>query len=252
MNKNNKLQYEIPNVAPTPYEEESFMFEAAEKIILEKDRVIALLQEELGELKEFMLVQRRQKIAHDTFINALTSVVEDIVALYPSFKNKSADSQQHRTIMAMVKGYDSVQSIVDFVDKFKSSLTILRSMKTELLHVKIENTSYKSTGSPGSIPQIMCKTKSSIIGFECTVINNVSDNPFNILKHRIEYIIIELIKLGREVCPNNTWYNDPTANDGINYHSNEEHAQIWEYKKTFSKRLLNATATYVESLIQNN
>jgi hypothetical protein len=252
-NSNNNNKYEIPCVAATPEDNsDPFMFEVADQIILEKDRTIALLKEELVELKEFMSEQRRQKIARNTFINSLTSVVEDIVALYPIFKNKNVTIAEHRANMSTVKGYDSVQAIVDFIDKFKSSLKILRLLQTELLQVKIEKATYKSNGSPGSIPQIMCKTKSSIIGFECTAINNVWDNPFSMLRFRMEYIIIELIKLGREPVPNNTWYAHKEAEDGINYHSNEEHAQIWEYKRAFSSRLVNASVAYVESLIQSH
>jgi len=251
MNKNNNNKNEIPSVAPTPVSD-PFMFEVADQIILEKDQLISQLQNELGELKEFMSEQRRQKVNRDTFIRALTSVVEDIIALFPSFKNKTTDSPQYRAIMATLRGYDSVQIIVDFVEKYKTSLTILRFLQTELLKVKIENVSYKSNGSPGSTPQIMCKTKTSIIGFEPNnYLNNVGDNPFHFLKHRMEYIIIELIKLGREACPNNTWYAHKEAEDGIYYHSNEEHAQIWEYKKAFSRRLVSAIIAYVESLIQN-
>jgi len=246
---NNK--YEIPSVAPTPVSD-PFMFEVADQIILEKDQVIALLQEELTELKEFMSEQRRQKIARDTAIRALTSVVEDVVAVFPSFKNKSTDLQEYRAIYATVKGIEWVQTIVDYVDKFKSSLQVLRLLQTELLQVKIENVTYKSSGSPGSTPQIMCKTKSSIIGFEHTVINGMSDNPFSMLKHRMEYALIELIKFGKGVYPNAVWYAHKEAEDGITYYSNEEHAQIWEHKKTFSRRLVNAIVAYVESLIQNH
>jgi len=250
-NNNGNNKCEIPCVAPTPVSE-PFMFEVADQIILEKDRTIALLQEELVELKEFMTEQRRQKIARDTFMRTLASAVEDIVELFPSFKNKPIDAQEYRAIYATVKGNEWVQTIVDYVDKFKGSLQILRLLQTEVLQVKIENVTYKSTGSPGSTPQIMCTTKSSIIGFENTVINGLSDNPFSMLKHRMEYALIELIKFGKGVYPNAVWYAHKEAEDGINYSSNEEHAQIWEHKKAFSSRLLNATAAYVESLIQNH
>jgi hypothetical protein len=249
MNKNNNN--EIPCVAPTPVSD-PFMFEVADQIILEKDRTIALLQEELVELKEFMSEQRRQKIARDTFMRTLASVVEEIVKLFPSFKNKPIDAQEYRAIYATVKGNEWVQTIVDYVDKFKGSLQILRLLQTELVQVKIENITYKSNGSPGSTPQIMCKTKSSIIGFEHTVINGLSDNPFSMLKHRMEYTLIELIKFGKGVHPNAVWYAHKEAEDAINYSSNEEHAEIWEYKKAFSRRLVNATAVYVESLIQDH
>jgi hypothetical protein len=250
-NNNGNNKCEIPCVAPTPVSE-PFMFEVADQIILEKDRTIALLQEELVELKEFMTEQRRQKIARDTFMRTLASAVEDIVELFPSFKNKPIDAQEYRAIYATVKGNEWVQTIVEYVDKFKGSLQILRLLQTEVLQVKIENVTYKSTGSPGSTPQIMCTTKSSIIGFENTVINGLSDNPFSMLKHRMEYALIELIKFGKGVHPNAVWYAHKEAEDGINYSSNEEHAQIWEHKKAFSSRLLNATAAYVESLIQNH
>jgi hypothetical protein len=249
MNNNNN-KYEIPSVAPTPFSD-PFMFEVADQIILEKDRTIALLKEELVELKEFMSEQRRQKIARDTFTRALASVVEDIVGLFPSFKNMSIDSPEYRSIYATVKGYDHVQIIVDYVDKFKSSLTILRALQTELLQVKIENVTYKPL--PGSTPHIMCKTKTSIVGLERAVMGGgLPDNPFSMLKHRIEYILIELIKFGKGVCPNDVCYAHKEAKDEINYYSNEEHSQIWEHKKAFSRRIINATIAYVESLIQNH
>ena len=229
-NNNNNNKYDMPSVAPTPsecyFDTNPFMFEVSE--------------------------QRRQKINRDIFLQALKSVVDDIVALYSSFKNKDDNKLQYRRIMGTVKGYEYAQMIVDFIEMFKISLPILRSIQIELLEVIIENATYKSNGSPGSTPQIMCKTKSSIVGFEPVVINNISDNPFSTLKCRIESMIIETIKLGKGVSSDAVWYAHSSAKDGISYSSNEEHAQIWEYKKTFSSRLLNATVVYVESLMQNN
>ena len=249
---NNK--YEIPSVAPTPVSD-PFMFEVADQIILEKDKVIALLQEELTELKEFMSEQRRQKIARDTAIRALTSVVEDVVAVFPSIKNKTVlvPGIEIRAIAATVRGYDCVQSIVDFIDKFKSSLKILRLLQTELLRVTIENVTYEQydphRGIMHESARVMCKSRCSIVGIVST---GIAANPFSMLKNLMENLIIETIKLGKEASVNHVFYEHGEAKDGITYYSNEEHAEIWEHKKAFSRRLVNATVAYVESLIQNH
>jgi hypothetical protein len=253
-NNNNNNQYEIPSVAPTPVSD-PFMFEVADQIILEKDKVIALLKEELAEIKEFMSEQRGQKINRDAFIRALTSVVEDVVALYPSFKNKTVlvPDIETRAISGMVRGYDWVKMMVDFIDKYKRSLKILRWLQTELLQIKIENASYEQydpiRGYMHESAGITCKTRCSIDGIVST---GFAAHPFSMLKNIMEGIIIELIKLGKEDSVNHVWYKHGEAKDGIHYHSNEEHAQIWEHKKAFSRRLVNATVAYVESLIQTH
>jgi hypothetical protein len=120
----------------------------------------------------------------------------------------------------------------------------------EYLQIRIEDASYKSNGSPGSTPQIMCKTKCSIIGFEPTVLNGVSDNPFSKLKNLMESIVIDTILFGvHQSLPSAVWYAHKSADDGIKYLSIEKHSKIWEYKKAFSSRLVNATLTYIEFLL---
>jgi len=96
----------------------------------------------------------------------------------------------------------------------------------------------------------MCKTKCSIIGFEPTVLNGVSDNPFSKLKNWMESIVIETIKFGLHQASHNAiWYAHNLSDDGIKYLSNEKHAKISEYKKAFSRRLVNAGLTYIEFLL---
>lgn len=251
---NNSKKYEIPSVAPTPVsKQEPFMFEVADQIISEKDKVIALLQEELLELKEFMSEQRRQKIVRDTFISTLSKVVEDLVDLFPSIKNKTIliPGMEYRAIIARVRGHETVLTIVDYIDRFKSSLKILRLLQTELLQVTIENASYEKydpmRGIMHESARVMCKSRCSILGIVST---GIAANPFSMLKNLIENTIIETIKLGKEASVNHVWYEHGEAKDGMTYYSNEEHAEIWEHKKAFSSRLLNAIVTYVESLIQ--
>lgn len=240
---NTNLNSKIPSVGQTHSEDENlFYFEVVDTLLIEKDEKIAELQEELNELKEFILEQRQQKIDRDTAISSLTSVVEDIVALFPDDK--------HKTTMAKVRGYETVNRIVNFIDNFKNSKKILQLLQTEMRNITYENAFYKSNGSPGSKPQIMCTTKSSIIGFECVVINNISDNPFGFLKSSMEIIIIETIKFCKNRIPNEVWYANNNVNDCIHYKSNEEHYQIWEHKKIFSKRLVDAILVYIGSLIK--
>jgi hypothetical protein len=99
----------------------------------------------------------------------------------------------------------------------------------------------------------MCKTKCSIIGFEPVVLNGTSDNPFSKLKTLMESIVIGTITSGlHQALPNAVWYAHNLADDGIKYLSNEKHAKIWEYKKAFSSRIVNAVLVYIEFLIQTN
>ena len=248
MNKNN------PSVGQTPLQENLFYFEVSDQIMLEKDQEIAKLREELIELKEFMSEQRRQQIARDTAICSLTAVVDDIVAIFPSLNNTNTHNLEHRSTMAMVKGHEMVNAIINFIDNFKRSPTILRLLHQEWFQISIEDATYQSNGSPGSTPQIMCKTKCSIIGFEPVVLNGVSDNPFSKLKNLMESIVLGTITFGlHQAMPSAVWYaNDYLANDGIKYISNEKHSKIWEYKKAFSIRLLKAVLNYIELLIQTN
>ena len=66
-------------------------------------------------------------------------------------------------------------------------------------------------------------------------------------------IVIETIRFGlHQTLPNAVRYEHNLANDGIKYLSNEKHSKIWEYKKAFSSRLVNAVLVYIEFLIQTN
>ena len=245
MNKNNCS----PSVGETPVQ--PFMFEVADQIILEKDRVIALLQEELVELKEFMSEQRD---ARDTFIKSLTGVVDDIVAIFPSLNSTDTHNLEHRSAMAMVKGYEKANAIINFIDNFKRSRVILQLLHREWLQIRIEDATYERNVMNIKEMLCRCKTKCSIIGFEPVVLNGVSDNPFSKLKNWMEDIVIETIRFDlHQALPNAVRYeHDYLANDGIKYLSNEKHAKIWEYKKAFSSRLVNAGLTYIEFLIQTN
>jgi hypothetical protein len=66
----------------------------------------------------------------------------------------------------------------------------------------------------------------------------------------MEAIILETIKFCKNKIPNEVWYADDNANDYIHYKSNDEHFQIWEHKKIFSKRLVDATLVYIRNLIK--
>jgi hypothetical protein len=246
-NNNNNNGNNIPSVGSTPDNVQSpeFNFEVSDQIMLEKDQEIAQLREELTELKEFMSVQRD---ARDAAIHSLTSVVDDIVAIFPSLNNTDTHNLEHRSTMATVKGYETANAIINFIDNFKRSPAVLRLLHQEWLQIKIEDASYESNGL--NLKEITCKTKCSIIGFETTVLNGVSDNPFSKLKNWMEDIVIETIRFGlHQTLPNAIRYTHNLANDGIKYLSNEKHSKIWEYKKAFSRRLVNAGLTYIEFLL---
>jgi len=250
MNKNNNNC--VPSVGQTPVQGKPFYFEVAAQIMLEKDQKIAQLQEELVELKEFMSEQRDQKIARDTAIRSLTGVVDDIVAIFPSLNNTDTHNLEHRSAMATVKGHETANAIIIFIDNFKRSPTVLRLLHREWLQIRIEDASYESNNSL-NLKEITCRTKCSIIGFEPTVLNGTSDNPFSKLKNLMEDIVNGTITFGlHQALPNAIRYTHNLANDGIKYLSNEKHSKIWEYKKAFSSRLVNAGLTYIEFLIQTN
>jgi hypothetical protein len=241
-----------PSVGPTPVHvhvpSPEFYFEVVDQKVLEKEQEIVQLREELAKLKEFMSGQRDER---DAAIRSLTCVVDDIVAIFPSLNSTDTHNLEHRSTMATVKGHETANSIINFIDNFKNSPAVLRLLHREWLQIRIEDATYESNGSHGSTPQIMCRTKCSIIGFEPTVLNGVSDNPFSKLKNWMENIVIETIKFGlHQASPTAVWYADNyLANDGIKYLSNERHAKIWEYKKAFSSRLVNAVLTYIEFLL---
>ena len=248
MNKNNNNN---PSVGQTPVQGKPFYFEVAAQIMLEKDQEIAQLQEELAELKAFMSGQRD---ARDTAIDSLTGVVDDIVAIFPSLNSTDTHNLEHRSAMATVKGHETANAIINFIDNFKRSRTILQLLHREWLQIRIEDATYERNVMNSKEILCMCKTKCSIIGFETVVLNGTSDNPFSKLKNLIESIVIETITFGlHQTLPNAVRYeHNYLANDGIKYLSNEKHAKIWEYKKAFSSRLVNAVLTYIEFLIQTN
>ena len=250
-NDSNNDSNNNPSVGPTPVHvhvpSPEFYFEVVDQKVLEKDQEIAQLQKELTELKEFMSGQRD---ARDTTIDSLTSVVDDIVAIFPSLNSTDTHNLEHRSTMALVKGHELANSIINFIDNFKRSRTILQLLHREWLQIRIEDASY---GPKYNHIHILCKTKCSIIGFEPTVLNGTSDNPFSKLKNLIESIVIETITFGlHQTLPNAVRYEHNLANDGIKYLSNEKHAKIWEYKKAFSSRIVNAVLVYIEFLIQTN
>ena len=250
MNNNNNNN---PSVGPTPVHvhvpSPEFYFEVLDQKVLEKDQEIAQLQKELTELKEFMSGQRDVR---DTAIDSLTGVVDDIVAIFPSLNSTDTHNLEHRSTMAMVKGHELANTIINFIDNFKRSRTILQLLHREWLQIRIEDATYASNTL--HLKEIMCKTKCSIIGFEPTVLNGISDNPFSKLKNLMESIVIETITFGlHQTLPNAVRYeHNYLANDGIKYLSNEKHSKIWEYKKAFSSRLVNAVLVYIEFLIQTN
>ena len=245
--KNNSHNH--PSVGQTPLQENLFYFEVSDQIMLEKDQEIAQLREELVELKKIS----DQMIARDDAICSLTGVVDDIVSIFPSL-NTNTHNLEHRSTMATVKGYETVNTIINFIDIFKRSPTILRLLHLEWLKIRIEDATYGAQKDPVyGVPLCLCETKCSMIGFECTVLNGLSDNPFSKLKNWIESIVIETIKFGlHQALPNAVRYANNLVDDGIKYLSNEKHAKIWEYKKAFSSRILNKVLAYIEFLIQTN
>jgi hypothetical protein len=242
-NDSNNDSNNNPSVGPTPVHVPEFYFEVSDQIMLEKDQEIAQLREELCELKEFMSVR-------DAAIRSLTGVVDDIVAIFPSLNNTDTHNLEHRSTMAMVKGHETANAIINFIDNFKRSPVVLRLLHREWLQIRIEDASY---GPKYNHIHILCKTKCSIIGFEPVVLNGVSDNPFSKLKNWMESIVIETITFGlHQASPTAVWFAYKSADDGIKYLSNEKHSKIWEYKKAFSSRLVNAVLVYIEFLIQTN
>jgi hypothetical protein len=242
-NDSNNDSNNNPSVGPTPVQENLFYFEVSDQIMLEKDQEIAQLREELCELKEFISVR-------DAAICSLTGVVDDIVAIFPSLNNTDTHNLEHRSTMAMVKGHETANTIINFIDNFKRSPVVLRLLHREWLQIRIEDASY---GPKYNHIHILCKTKCSIIGFEPVVLNGTSDNPFSKLKNWMESIVIDTIRFGlHQASPTAVWFAYKSADDGIKYLSNEKHSKIWEYKKAFSSRLVNAVLVYIEFLIQTN
>lgn len=271
MNMNNN-NCEMPCVAETPDEYKTpdtvqFYFEVAEDKLLEKDQVISQLQGELLQLKEFISEQGRQKIARDIAIRELSSVVEDIVSLYPTFIQKKYQTDEEgynkRIVLALVKGHENVNNIIDYIDKFKNMQLILRLMQSVIQNITFENASYEEKLGH-ALPNIWCKQESasSIVGFKFVSYGNWtkyeetkngSDYEFGYLKHQMDDIILRTIGIGFYYRSVNACFQQvvKSRGDNIKYQTKQEHAEIWEYKKMFSKRLVDAIASYIESLLQN-
>jgi hypothetical protein len=237
----------IPCVAPTP--EDQFYFEVASQIMEEKDRIISQLRDEVKELHEYISEQRQQTVHRNVTLHELTRVVEDIVALYPTFVDNDTNCEN----MALARGYEYASDIITYIDKFKNSVRMLQCIKTELQSITIENASYKKSDG-GTTMLISCQTSSSIIGFK--TIDDSAHHLHSCLHYKMNSIIIETLKFGhwkRDGTRGNfVFYQKKTPLDGIHYKSNEEHAQIWEWKKTFAKRMVRELLIYVEYLLRKN
>ena len=240
---------EIPCVGQTPMVDQ-FCFELAPQILEENEQ----LQQELHHLREYISEQKQQTDTRERVVKELTNVVEDIVALYPRFVDNDINCEN----MALVKGYEYANDIVSYIDKFKESARILQFIKTELQNIRIENASYRKCGCVTpcrcTTMYIACETASSIIGFNSTDKN--IHHPFAYLHNTMNSIITETLKFGhwkRDGTRGNFvfYYGQHPLRDGIHYKSNEEHAQIWEWKKAFATRMVSALLTYVEYLLEN-
>ena len=248
INTNKMNTNKIPCVAPTP--EDSFYFEVAPQMIEEKDRIISQLHDELQELREYISEQRQQTIHRNIILHELTRIVKDIVGLYPTFVDNDINCEN----MALAKGYEYANDIVTYIDKFKNNVRILQSIKTELQSITIENASYKKMDGCTTM-MICCETLSSIIGFNSW--DNRVHHPYSCLRNSMNNIIIETLKFGhwnRDGSRGNyVFYQDRNGiRDGIHYKSNEEHAQIWEWRKTFAKRMIREILIYVEYLLRQS
>ncbi len=248
-------KYEIPSAAPTPTDvniQEQFIFEVAEDLLLQKDQIITQLQEELIELKEYILEQRIQRVNRDKLIDSLTSVVNDIIRLYPTFHEipDLEGNNKRRKILALVKGVENVHNIVDYIDKFKNNAIILQALHEILFGITFENPTYQENGQ-----KILCiaQSHSSILGFRffnhgvLTDSANGHDYEFGYLKCQMDEIILRTIGVGfygRQASAN------VTCSDNIKYKSKQEHFKIWEHKKRFSKRMVDAISEYVQILLR--
>ena len=242
--------YEIPCTAPTPFDNE-FMFEVADNLLLQKDQIISQLQEELAGLKEFILEQRKQQATKDKLIHSLTNVVKDIVRLYPTFHviPDPEGNDKRRKMFALEKGIENIANIVNYVDKFKNNSMVLQELYEVLIGITFENASYQKDGRG-----IVCiaQTTTSIFGFRffnhgtwTKTSANGHDYEFGYLKCQMDDIILRTIGVG--------FYGRTESavksSDNIKYKSKQEHSEIWEHKKTFSKRMVDAISEYVHSLL---
>jgi hypothetical protein len=244
--------YVSPRAGPTPEEDsrangEPFYFEVAAQIHADKDRCITLLQVELQEYKNFVSEQLQRKNIRSRVVEQLTSVVNDIVALYPKFLIYPAHpDNDRRNMLANIKGIESVINIVDYIDKFKNNSIMLRMMQSELLQVTFENASYDSSAMNSGKKIVGCHTKSSIIRPQPFHAGDGIDYLFSYLLNQMEDIIIGTLRL---IFHSRGSPNSLSCWDGIQYQSKEEHTKLWGYKKTFAKQMVDYILVYIADLI---
>jgi hypothetical protein len=231
---------------------EQFYFEIAEQENQKKDRIIAEMTEELHELREYVLHQRRQTIARKLAIKDMTDMVEEIIALYPTFIENDVSCAH----LARVKGYEYANDIVNYIDKFRSGEKALQFIHSELGGIVIETATYDLHAHWGDTRLINYASTSSMCGFKSN--SRHVHHPHIYLYSAMSNIILEPLRLGH--CtrnasgPGGVYYYSTIKRenmDGIFYKSNEEHAKIWEWKKIFSKRLVASLLTYVDTLLQD-
>jgi hypothetical protein len=238
-----------------------FYFEVAEQRVADKDQEIANkdqkiaeLKEELDELRAFISEQRKQKISRDTVISAISDITKEIIELYPSFSRYGTIiNEYHRAKLALIDGMVTANNIADYIDKFKSDSQMLLLLQTALQNIDIEEKTYCTyTGKCVNL----CKTKSSINAFGWFNTYKGLQCLFLYLLQQMDEIIVSTIRTGHysasELYFPTAIYHEAnsTNDDGIRYRSKEYHAEIWEHKKTFSRRLVTAITAYVETLIK--
>ena len=248
--------YEIPSVGTTPLhtiEGDPFIFEVAEDLLLQKDELISQLQEELGGLKEFMLEQRKQHAAKDKLTQSLTRVINDIISLYPTFHviPDPEGNNKRRKIFALEKGIENACNIVDYIDRFKNNAMILQELHEVLTGITFGNPTYQESDRG-----IVCSAEShtSIFGFRFfnhgiwtkSDSANGHDYEFGYLKCQMDDIILRTIGVGFYGRIESAF----KSMDNIKYKSKQEHIKIWEHKKTFSKRMVDAISEYVQILLR--
>ena len=236
-----------------------FYFEVAEQRvadkdqeIADKDQEIAKLQEELYELRAFISEQRKQMISRDTVINDITCITKEIIELYPSFSRYgTVANESHRAKLALIDGIVTANNIADYIDKFKSDSQMLRDLQMALLNIVIEEKSYCTYTSKCVN---LCKTKSSIDSLGWFKTDKGLQCLFMYLLKQMDDIIVSTIRIGHYSSSDlpTTIFQDAnsTNDDGIRYRTKEYHSEIWEHKKTFSRRLVTAIIAYVKTLIK--
>ena len=220
--------------------------------IADKDQEIAKLQEELYELRAFISEQRKQMISRDTVINDITCITKEIIELYPSFSRYgTVANESHRAKLALIDGIVTANNIADYIDKFKSDSQMLRDLQMALLNIVIEEKSYCTYTSKCVN---LCKTKSSIDSLGWFKTDKGLQCLFMYLLKQMDDIIVSTIRIGHYSSSDlpTTIFQDAnsTNDDGIRYRTKEYHSEIWEHKKTFSRRLVTAIIAYVKTLIK--